>query len=114
MSDKEFMWALKNGDLDEVKDYVAKVGGGGAGGGGWEGGRDVRAAPGMGPGRLEPRPGRVRAELRGRGLSSVRSPGPPPPPRGLSVPRLPPSLLPPLPLAYAGGVIPCHYGNLKG
>ncbi|KAF4802513.1 Myotrophin [Willisornis vidua] len=24
MSDKEFMWALKNGDLDEVKDYVAK------------------------------------------------------------------------------------------
>lgn len=25
MSDKEFMWALKNGDLDEVKDYVAKV-----------------------------------------------------------------------------------------
>lgn len=28
MSDKEFMWALKNGDLDEVKDYVAKVGGG--------------------------------------------------------------------------------------
>lgn len=26
MSDKEFMWALKNGDLDEVKDYVAKVG----------------------------------------------------------------------------------------
>lgn len=28
MSDKEFMWALKNGDLDEVKDYVAKVGSG--------------------------------------------------------------------------------------
>ncbi|RMC02862.1 hypothetical protein DUI87_20054 [Hirundo rustica rustica] len=26
MSDKEFMWALKNGDLDEVKDYVAKFG----------------------------------------------------------------------------------------
>lgn len=25
MCDKEFMWALKNGDLDEVKDYVAKV-----------------------------------------------------------------------------------------
>ncbi|XP_043374479.1 myotrophin isoform X1 [Dermochelys coriacea] len=25
MSDKEFMWALKNGDLDEVKDYVAKA-----------------------------------------------------------------------------------------
>ncbi|XP_008119982.1 myotrophin isoform X1 [Anolis carolinensis] len=25
MSDKEFMWALKNGDLDEVKDYVGKV-----------------------------------------------------------------------------------------
>nr|AAP33280.1 myotrophin [Bos taurus] len=24
MCDKEFMWALKNGDLDEVKDYVAK------------------------------------------------------------------------------------------
>ncbi|KAJ6660007.1 hypothetical protein lerEdw1_018205 [Lerista edwardsae] len=24
MSDKEFMWALKNGDLDEVKDYVGK------------------------------------------------------------------------------------------
>uniref|UniRef100_A0A8V0Y1D9 Myotrophin n=1 Tax=Gallus gallus TaxID=9031 RepID=A0A8V0Y1D9_CHICK len=24
MSDKEFMWALKNGDLDEVKDYVSK------------------------------------------------------------------------------------------
>lgn len=36
MSDKEFMWALKNGDLDEVKDYVAKVGGGGGGEGlGW-------------------------------------------------------------------------------
>lgn len=27
MCDKEFMWALKNGDLDEVKDYVAKVSG---------------------------------------------------------------------------------------
>ncbi|XP_044516290.1 myotrophin-like [Gracilinanus agilis] len=26
MCDKEFMWALKNGDLDEVKDYVAKGG----------------------------------------------------------------------------------------
>lgn len=36
MSDKEFMWALKNGDLDEVKDYVAKVGGGSGGEGlGW-------------------------------------------------------------------------------
>lgn len=35
MSDKEFMWALKNGDLDEVKDYVAKVGGGGGDGLGW-------------------------------------------------------------------------------
>lgn len=29
MSDKEFMWALKNGDLDEVKDYVGKVRSGG-------------------------------------------------------------------------------------
>lgn len=29
MCDKEFMWALKNGDLDEVKDYVAKVSGDG-------------------------------------------------------------------------------------
>lgn len=31
MCDKEFMWALKNGDLDEVKDYVAKVSRGCAG-----------------------------------------------------------------------------------
>lgn len=43
MCDKEFMWALKNGDLDEVKDYVAKVGGGMSGVGestevGWRGG----------------------------------------------------------------------------
>lgn len=49
MCDKEFMWALKNGDLDEVKDYVAKVSGAGdeveeadgrcAGGGGGVAGR---------------------------------------------------------------------------
>lgn len=43
MCDKEFMWALKNGDLDEVKDYVAKVSGGMSGVGesaevGWRGG----------------------------------------------------------------------------
>lgn len=49
MSDKEFMWALKNGDLDEVKDYVAKVGGGGEGLGWarrrWGEGGDVQRAP---------------------------------------------------------------------
>lgn len=38
MCDKEFMWALKNGDLDEVKDYVAKVSGRRVAEVGWSGG----------------------------------------------------------------------------
>lgn len=47
MCDKEFMWALKNGDLDEVKDYVAKVSRDAPG---W-GGRAREGAPGAGPAR---------------------------------------------------------------
>lgn len=41
------MWALKNGDLDEVKDYVAKVSRDAPG---W-GGRAREGAPGAGPAR---------------------------------------------------------------
>lgn len=51
MCDKEFMWALKNGDLDEVKDYVAKVSGDGAASAGWRRGRGRRGELGCGRGR---------------------------------------------------------------
>lgn len=57
MCDKEFMWALKNGDLDEVKDYVAKVSGRRVEEAGWSGGWGSPPAAGpAGRGAGERRP----------------------------------------------------------
>jgi len=97
MSDKEFMWALKNGDLDEVKDYVAKVGGGG-----WA--PSPRAPPlGGRPGGPQPAWGRALWELPAAvRAQAVGSASPPPPRRPLgswasSFPHHPPPCSPPAP-----------------